>query len=29
MELLYTCLSNLVKLISRDGRIELIKGLEH
>lgn len=29
LELLYTCLSNLVKLISRDGRIELIKGLEH
>lgn len=29
LELLYTCLSNLVKEIHRDGRLELIKGLEH
>lgn len=28
MELLYTCLANLVSLISRDGNIGLIKGLE-
>ena len=28
LELLYTCLSNLVSLISHDGRAELIKGLE-
>lgn len=29
LELLYTCLSNLVKELHRDGRIELLKGLEH
>jgi len=29
LELLYTCLSNLVKRISRDGRAELVKGFEH
>lgn len=29
LELLYTCLSNLVKAVSRDGNEELIKGLEH
>ena len=29
LELLYTCLSNLVKEIHRDGNIELIKGLEN
>ena len=29
VELLYTCISNLVKMISKDGRKDLIKGLEH
>jgi len=29
LELLYTCLANLVKEIHRDGRIELIDGLDH
>ena len=29
LELLYTCLSNLVKELHRDGRIELLEGLEH
>ena len=29
LELLYTCLSNLVKEIHRDGRLELIEGIEH
>lgn len=29
LELLYTCLSNLVKEISRDGRSDLTEGLEH
>ena len=29
LELLYTCLSNLVKELHRDGKIELLEGLEH
>lgn len=29
LELLYTCLSNLVKELHRDGKIELLQGLEH
>ena len=29
LELLYTCLSNLVKELRRDGKIELLEGLEH
>lgn len=29
LELLYTCLSNLVKKLHSDGRADLIKGLEH
>lgn len=29
LELLYTCLSNLVKTLKRDGRMDLIEGLEH
>ena len=29
MELLYTCLSNLVKMIAKDGRKDMIEGLEH
>lgn len=29
LELVYTCLSNLVKEIHRGGRLELIEGLEH
>ena len=29
LELLYTCLSNLVKELHRDGRVELLEGLEH
>ena len=29
LELLYTCLSNLVKELHRDGRIEMLEGLEH
>ncbi len=29
LELLYTCLSNLVKELHRDGKVELLKGLEH
>lgn len=29
LELLYTCLSNLVKMLHNDGRSELIEGLEH
>lgn len=29
LELLYTCLSNLVKELHRDGRIDLLEGLEH
>ena len=29
LELLYTCLSNLVKELHRDGKIELLDGLEH
>ena len=29
LELLYTCLSNLVKELHRDGKIDLLKGLEH
>ena len=29
LELLYTCLSNLVKAVSRDGHEDILKGLEH
>ena len=29
LELLYTCLSNLVKELHRDGKVELLEGLEH
>lgn len=29
LELLHTCLSNLVKELKRDGKIEMIEGLEH
>ena len=29
LELLYTCLSNLVKELHRDGKIEMLEGLEH
>ena len=29
LELLYTCLSNLVKLLARDGKAELLDGYEH
>ena len=29
LELLYTCLSNLVKRINKDGRKDLMSGLEH
>ncbi|MFA6843844.1 MAG: DDE transposase, partial [Bacilli bacterium] len=29
LELLYTCLSNLVKRINKDGRKDLMGGLEH
>ena len=29
LELLYTCLSNLIKELHRDGKIELLEGLEH
>ena len=29
LELLYTCLSNLVKELHRDGKVELLDGLEH
>ena len=29
LELLYTCLSNLVKELHRDGRIDLLEGMEH
>lgn len=29
LELLYTCLSNLVKVLHRDGKVELLDGLEH
>ena len=29
LELLYTCLSNLVKELRRDGRMDLIEGIEH
>lgn len=29
LELLHTCLSNLVKQLHRDGKIELLEGLEH
>lgn len=29
LELLYTCLANLVREIHRDGRLDLIEGLEH
>lgn len=29
LELLYTCLSNLVKELHRDGKLELLEGLEH
>ncbi len=29
LELLYTCLSNLVKELHREGRIDLLEGLEH
>ena len=29
LELLYTCLSNLVKELHWDGRIEMLEGLEH
>ena len=29
LELLYTCLANLVKELHRDGKLELLEGLEH
>ena len=29
MDILYTCLSNLIKELHRDGKIELLEGLEH
>ena len=29
LELVYTCLSNLVKELHRDGKVELLEGLEH
>ena len=29
LELLYTCISNLVKELHRDGKVELLEGLEH
>jgi hypothetical protein len=29
LELLYTCLSNLVKELHRDGKVEQLEGLEH